>query len=339
MLHIDGSYGEGGGQILRTAVALSALTKKPVEIDNIRANRPNPGIKPQHYVAIKSIEDLCKGESEGLELGSSHLFFKPGEIKGGNYKFDIGTAGSITLVLQACLLSAVKTREPINIHVKGGTDVRWAPSWDYFKYVFLFLLKKIGVSADVELIKRGYYPKGGGEGTLTMKPSGEIHHLFFDEKQDFTSIKGIIHSANLPEDVSTRMKHAAIKTLVKKNLKVDVSFENRSALSTGIGITLWTQSKDAVMGSTVLGERGIPAEKIGSDAASHIIKDIESGSNIDLHAFDQILPYLAIARKGSACIVREVSNHAKTNMWLVKQFFDVDFKLEKFDDVIIVSVN
>ena len=339
LLRIDGSYGEGGGQILRTAIALSVIKNKPVEIVNIRSSRPDPGIKPQHYVAIKSIEELCGGESTGLEIGSSHLVFKPGEIKGGNYKFDIGTAGSITLVLQALLLSALKTHEPLTIHVKGGTDVRWAPSWDYFNQVFLCLLKKMGVSVDSQLIKRGYYPKGGGEGALTIKPSDGIHPLILDEKQNFTTINGVIHSANLPEDISTRMKHAAIKILMKKNLAANITAEEKSALSTGIGITLWAQSKDAVLGSAVLGERGVPAEKIGGDAASNLIKDMESGANIDAYAFDQILPYLAVVRNGSACVVREVSSHAKTNMWLVKQFFDVDFKLEKFGDVTIISVN
>ncbi len=338
MLYIDGSYGEGGGQILRTAVALSVLTKKPVEIDNIRANRPTPGIKPQHYAAMKSIEEICYGKSEGLEIGSSHLKFTPGEINGGKYKFDIGTAGSITLVFQACLLSAIKTREPIIMRVTGGTDVRWAPSWDYFDKVFLKLLQKMGVSVETQLIKRGYYPKGGGEATLTINPSKEILPLHFGKQQDFSEVNGILNIANLPDHIGTRMKHAAIKMLLKKNLKAAIKIEEAQSLSTGTGITLWVQSQDAVIGSTNLGEVGIPAEKIGEDAALQILQDIDVGATIDIHAFDQIIPYFAIARNGSVCVVREVSNHAKTNMWLVKQFFDVDFKLEKFGNATIVTV-
>ena len=339
-MYIDGSYGEGGGQILRTAVALSVLTKKPVEIDNIRANRPNPGIKPQHYTAMKSIEELCDGESEGLEIGSSHLKFIPGEIKSGKYKFDIGTAGSITLVFQACLLSAVKAHEPITMRVVGGTDVKWSPSWDYFTYVFLQLLQKMGIMVNVQLIKRGYYPKGGGEAVLTINPSKEILPLHLEKQREFSAVDGIIHSANLPGHISTRMKHAAIKMLLKKNLKATIKIEETQSLSPGTGITLWTKSNDATLGSTNLGEMGIPAEKIGEDAASQILQDIEIGATIDIHAFDQILPYFAIAqKKGLTCVVREISNHARTNMWLVKQFFDVDFKLEKFGNATIVSVN
>ena len=330
MLSIDGSYGEGGGQILRTAAALSVLTKKPVEISNIRANRPNSGLKAQHYVAIKSVEELCRGKSEGLEIGSSQLVFKPGEIKGGKYKFDIGTAGSVPLVFQTCLLSAVKTHEPITIKVKGGTDVRWSPSWDYINYVFLNLLQKMGLSINTQLIKRGYYPKGGGEAILTINPSKDILPLFLDGKTKFSTVNGIINSANLPNEISTRMKHAAIKTLLKKNLTTNIKIEEKPSPSAGIGITLWVQSNDAILGSTVLGEKGVPAEKIGENAALQILKDIDAGATIDTHAFDQMLPYFAIAQeKGSSCIVREVSNHAKTNMWLIKQFFDADFEIKQ----------
>lgn len=340
MLYIDGSYGEGGGQILRTAVALSVLTKKPVEIDNIRANRPTPGIKPQHYVAMKSIEELCNGKSEGLEIGSSHLTFKPGEIKGGKYKFDIGTAGSITLVFQACLLSAIKTREPITMRVIGGTDVKWAPSWDYFDKVFLRLLQKMGISFETQLIKRGYYPKGGGEAILTINPSKEIIPLYLDKKQEFSAVEGIINSANLPDHIGTRMKHQAIKTLMKKNLKTMIKIEEAQSLSTGTGITLWTQSNDSILGATTLGELGIPAEKIGEDVALNILKDIDAGATIDIHAFDQIIPYMVIAKdKGfSSCIVREISSHAKTNMWLLKQFFDVEFKLENIGKAVAITI-
>jgi len=143
LLHIDGSYGEGGGQILRTAVALSVLTKTPLEINNIRANRPKPGIKSQHYTAIKIMEELCNAETDGLTIGSSNLTFSPGKITSGDYHFDIGTAGSIMLVLQACILCSLRTNSPITLKVTGGTDVKWSPSWDYFKHVFLTLIKKI----------------------------------------------------------------------------------------------------------------------------------------------------------------------------------------------------
>lgn len=339
-MQVDGSYGEGGGQILRTAVAFSALTKKPVKITNIRANRPNPGIKPQHYVAIKSIKELCNAETEELEIGSSNLKFMPGDIKGGEYKFDIGTAGSITLVFQACILSSLKTKKPITIRLTGGTDVKWSPSWNYFEYVFLPLIQKMGLSVNAKLIKRGYYPKGGGEAVITINPCKDILPLQLDKKQEFTEVNGIIHIANLPDHIGTRMKGAVIKTLLKKNLKTSLKIEKTTSLSTGTGITLWTQSKDTVLGSTVLGEKGVSSEKVGNAAAIGLTHEIESGATLDVHAFDQILPYMAMAKEegGSTCIVREVSSHAQTNVWLIKQFFNVQVESTQIDETVAITV-
>lgn len=339
-MQVDGSYGEGGGQILRTAVALSALTKKPVKITNIRANRPNPGIKPQHYVAIKSIKELCNAETEELEIGSSNLKFMPGDIKGGEYKFDIGTAGSTTLVFQACILCSLKTKKPITIRLTGGTDVKWSPSWDYFKYVFLPLIRKMGLSVNAKLIKRGYYPKGGGEAVITINPCTEILPLQLDKKQEFTEVNGIIHIANLPDHIGTRMKGAVIKMLLKKNLKTSLKIEKTTSLSTGTGVTLWTQSKDTVLGSTVLGEKGVSSEKVGDAAATGLIREIEPGATLDVHAFDQMLPYMVMAKEEgeSTCIVREVSSHAQTNMWLIKQFFNVQVESTQIDETVAITV-
>jgi len=327
-LHIDGSYGEGGGQILRTAVALSVLTKKPVEITNIRANRSNPGIKPQHYAAIKIIGALCNAETSGLNIGSSSLTFSPGEITGGEYSFDIGTAGSIMLVFQACILCSVKTKTPITLRVIGGTDVKWSPSWDYFKHVFLSLMKKMGLPVSAQLIRRGYYPKGGGEVVLTIQPCKDIQPLQLDKKQEFTTVEGIINIANLPEHISERMKHTSIKTLLKKNLEAALKIEKATSLSAGTGMTVWTQTRNAILGTTVLGERGLPAEKIGENVATELIREIESGATLDTHAFDQILPYMALA------------SHAQTNMWLIRQFFNNQdmFHIENKEDFKIIRV-
>jgi RNA 3'-phosphate cyclase len=177
LITIDGSYGEGGGQILRTAVALSALKKEPIKIINIRANRPDPGIKSQHYIAIKSVKELCSAETTGLDVGSYTLTFIPGDVKGGKYKFDIGTAGSMILVFQTCILASLNAKEPVTIKLIGGTDVKWAPTWDYFNNVFIPLLKSLGISINVNLIKRGYYPKGGGEAEITINPGKDFNFL------------------------------------------------------------------------------------------------------------------------------------------------------------------
>jgi RNA 3'-terminal phosphate cyclase (ATP) len=327
VLTIDGSYGEGGGQIVRTAVALSVLTKQPIEITNIRAGRPIPGLRPQHYTALSCIRTICDAEVEGLSVHSTNLRFTPHDIKPGTYTFDIGTAGSMTLVFQACLLSAFHSSAPLTIVLRGGTDVRWAPSWDYFAHVFLPLISKIGIQTDTKLLKRGYYPTGGGEATLTIHPVGKLQPFSAQEPQDFTEMSGIIHRANLPEHISTRIKHAAIKTAMKHNLRCTIQMEAAPSSSTGTGITLWSTSEQTILGSTVLGEKTLSAETIGETAANHLIQEITSGATLDRYAIDQILPYLVLVPKGSACLIRELSNHTQTNMWLIKKFFSADFEV------------
>ena len=320
-MKIDGSYGEGGGQILRYAVALSVLKKEPLEIINIRSNRPNPGLRPQHYTAISCLKSLCKAEVEGLFIGSPKIKFLPGEVKPGKYKFDIGTAGSITLVFQACILSSLKTSKPIIIELTGGTDVKWSPSWDYFANIFLPLIQKMGVKVDVQLLKRGYYPEGGGEAVLTIYPAKKLKPLQVEEKQEFSEIKGIVHIADLPDHISKRMKHAAMKIAIKNNLQCHITTEKTTSLSTGTGITLWSESNSTVLGSTFLGERGITSEQVGESAANQLLNEIQNGATIDKYAIDQILPYMVIAEDKSACVVSELSGHTKTNMWLINQFF------------------
>ena len=327
VLLIDGSYGEGGGQIVRTAVALSVLTKQPITITNIRANRPIPGLRPQHYTALSCIQRICDAEVEGVSVHSTSLKFTPHDIKPGTYTFDIGTAGSMTLVFQACLLSAFHASTPLTIKLRGGSDVRWAPSWDYFASVFLPLISTIGIKTETLLIKRGYYPTGGGEAILTIYPVEKLISFHGEEPQNFTDIHGIIHRANLPDHISMRMKHAAIKIAMKHNLRSTLQIDAASSSSSGTGITLWSASGPTILGSSVLGEKTISAEEIGETAANQLIQEITSGATIDRYAIDQILPYFVLAPKGSACLTREISNHTKTNMWLIKQFFNVDFEV------------
>jgi RNA 3'-phosphate cyclase len=340
LLEIDGSYGEGGGQILRNAVALSTLLKKPVKITEIRANRPNPGIKAQHYVAIKTLSEICNADTSGLEIGSPELEFKPGKIKSGRYKFDVGTAGSITLVFQACILALTKIKEPITISLTGGTDVKWSPSWDYFQYVYIPLLKKMGINVFPKLILRGYYPKGGGEAVITVNPSEKIKNISFKDEQEFTNASGKINISNLPEHIITRMRHKAIKTLLKNNIMSSIDVEQTTSLSPGVGITLWSQNKDTILGNTVLGEKGLSSEEVGQKAAENLLKEIESEVNLDVYAFDQILPYMVLAKKSgeSSCKIRELSSHASTNMWLLQQFFDINFEAAQNEDSINIKV-
>jgi len=336
MLEIDGSHGEGGGQIVRTAVALSVLTNKPVRIFNIRARRPSPGLKAQHKTAIECLKIICNGECTGLNVGSSEVVFKPGVIEPGSYEFDIGTAGSITLILQACILALHKTHAPIRIRIRGGSDVPWSPSFDYFNKVFLYLLHSMNIHVDACLHKRGYYPRGGGEATITIQPYRGIKPLKVIDKQRFRHVEGVVHLSRLPSDIGRRMKHSAIQYLMKHDLTSSIHVEESVADSEGTGITLYTLSDKSVLGSCMLGEKGVRAERIGESAAVNLYCEIESGVCVDTYGFDQILPYMALAtvEDESYVLVRSISLHAETNIWLTQQFLgDVSFNITKDDDV------
>jgi len=333
LISIDGSYGEGGGQILRTAVALSALTGKSVEISNIRANRPNPGIKPQHFTSIKIVKELCNANVEGLEIGSSHIVFHPGELKGGRYRFDIGTAGSIVLVYQTCLLAALRSSQPITLYLKGGTDVKWSPSWDYFSYVFLPTIRRMGFQVESKLIRRGYYPEGGGEAEIYIKPIRDLKSLKLESFSDCKTVEGVIHLTNLPEHIATRMKHSAVKTLISKGINASIRIDKSSSISTGTGITLWTKCDGVYLGKTLLGERGVSAEEIGRKISEELLEELSYHPTVDVNLFDQLVPYMALAKDESICMVREISKHAETCIWLVSHFLNKKFEIEKKDGI------
>jgi RNA 3'-phosphate cyclase len=322
LIEIDGSYGEGGGQILRSAVALSVITKKPVKIINIRANRPNPGIKPQHFTAISIMKKLSNAEIKGLEIGSSEITFNPDDIRGGRYGFDVGTAGSIVLVFQTLILCCLKTKNDIIIELTGGTDVKWSPPWDYFENVFIPSIRNMGVDIEIELLNRGYYPKGGGKARIHIKPTSKINCINLCDQYKFNNISGKIHLCNLPEHVASRMKHAAIKQLLKFDLSHEIRIDINNSVSPGTGICLWARSDNAVIGTSGLGERGVSAERVGEKAAFDLIEYIKLGISMDVYLFDQLIPYMVLAKDDSCCFVPDISSHAKTNLWLMSHFFD-----------------
>jgi RNA 3'-phosphate cyclase len=337
LIKVDGSYGEGGGAVLRITTALSAVTSKPVHITNIRAGRPKPGLMPQHLNAVKSIADLSSASVSGLELGSTEIIFNPGILRGGNYNIDVKTAGSITLILQAFMIPAAFADDPVNITIIGGTDVRWSPSVDYLENVTLPILRLMGYNAKTKMKRRGHYPRGGGILELTVEPIRKLKPIKRYEL-NFKCIKGISHAVKLPEHVALRQANSAIKILSDAGYPSEIDVQHSdNALGPGSGIMLWTDSETPVSGSSI-GKPGKPAEKVGADAAKEILYHISRSSAIDSYMGDQIIPYLSLAGH-SIVKTAELTQHALTNIYVAQKFIKKNIKVDgNIGDSTLISV-
>jgi RNA 3'-phosphate cyclase len=327
MIEIDGSRGEGGGQLVRTAVAVSAALGKPVHIVNIRARRQNPGLAAQHVAAVKCAAELCGAQTENLEVGSPVLTFKPGPLKAGKFRIEVGTAGSIPLVLQAGILAATFAPGETTLEITGGTDVRKAPAMDYLANVTVPLLAKMGVRVALEVRKRGYYPKGGGEATAVIKPNKPIP--FRVEGPGRTaSIGGNAHVVELEADIAKRMATAAASELKSFPAPVKIEQSSPPGMGPGTGITVWARTDYSVLGASALGEKGLRAENVGALAGRELAAELKAGPSLDLHSADQLVPYMVLGG-GGAFTVRSISTHLETVMWLMTEMTGARFTIEK----------
>jgi RNA 3'-terminal phosphate cyclase (ATP) len=336
MIEIDGSFGEGGGQIVRTAVALSAVTGKPVRITRIRQGRSKPGLAAQHARALKALAEICDAGTSGATPGSSEIVFTPGVIRGGRHRIEIGTAGSVTLLMQCLLPALLCADRPSSLHIQGGTDVQWSPAVDYFKNAFLPALSSFGARVSLEVLQRGYYPRGQGEVLLQVEPARlkasylecpacveQIIQNIQNKQSAPSVVRGVSHCSNLPEHVALRQAESAEEALAQAGFSAQINREALRLPSLGSGITLWSGFK----GASSLGERGLPAEKVGRRAAEELILELKSPATVDVHLADQLIPYLAIA--GGCCTVREISLHARTNIWTAAHFLDADIEIKE----------
>ena len=324
VIELDG--GEAGGQFVRTAVALSAMTGKAVKITNIRNARPEPGLKTQHIEGIYSIGELCNAKISGLELGSKTLEFIPGKIEPHDLKIRISTAGSIGLVLQAVMLAVAKLGKPITIDIKGGgTWGKWAPPVEYLKNVFLPL---IGDKTEITVRKEGFYPKGGAEvivNTVPWKP----HKLELLEAGPVEKLLGV-SCASLPlarSKVAERQVDFA-GMLLRQNLgkTLDSEVRYKPTDSTGSGMLVYAKTRNSVIGGDCIGELRKSAEDVGKEAAKNLLIDLSQGA-VDRHAADMLLPYMALAGSGKIA-TPEITDHILTNISVIEKFLPVKFKID-----------
>ncbi|NYT05359.1 MAG: RNA 3'-terminal phosphate cyclase [Methanomicrobiales archaeon] len=312
MIRIDGSYLEGGGQIVRGAVAFAALTGEPVTISDIRKKRSNPGLAAQHCAAVRAVAAVCDAACTGLFPGSTELVFSPERCTGRDIAIDVGTAGSIPLVLQAWL--PVALAEGGSITVSGGTEVLHSPTIDYFDAVYAEALRRHGADIRVTIGQRGYYPRGGGQVTATVAPA-RLRPIAADDAAPGEALRIFSCSSNLPPHVTERQAEAAERSLAGAFPFVPTStLDCRSGPSTGSSCTVACGLK----GGIALGRRGYPAEEVGREAAGEFLAAYNGPGACDVHLADQLIIILAVA--GGRITTAAPSDHTRTMCWLAAAF-------------------
>jgi len=330
LIQIDGSYGEGGGQILRTALALSAILRKPFTISHIRSKRKNPGLQAQHLEAVEALARITEAQTEGVKFGSQKITFIPQKILPGKYQFEVRTAGSVTLLLQAIFLPLCFSNGISSVTLIGGTHVQWSPSFHYLSEVFLPTVERMGVSAGAAIEKWGFYPKGGGRIQLKINPVQELKPISLVDRGSLKKIRGICAISSLPRQVADRQKVQAIKR-IKRELQIDgeiTVLDNVHSNGPGSFLFLLAEFQRVRAGFSSLGVRGRPAEKVADEAVDSLKDYFESDGCIDPYLADQLVPFMALAKGNSSFTTVRITEHLLTNLWVIQHFLDVTVSRE-----------
>lgn len=331
MVEIDGSFGEGGGQILRTAIALAAVKKIPCHIFNIRKGREKPGLQTQHLLGLQALAQLSNGKLEGDYLNSTEIKFFPGEIHKEKISMKIPTAASITLILQTLIPVCLFAKKPVEIDFDGGaTDTFFSPTIDHFRFVFLKILEKMGAKVEILILKRGFYPEGGAKVKVKISPS-KLKPINLTKRGNFKKILAISGASESLKNkkVAERQLMGVREILGKLNLPIEEKTEYYRTQSPGSQICLIAEFENTIIGIDNLGKIGKRAEDIGKEAALVLLKEQKSGACLDKYLADQILPYMALSEEKSRVTVSEITNHAKTNVWVIEKFLKGKFEIKE----------
>jgi RNA 3'-terminal phosphate cyclase (ATP) len=348
---IDGSHGEGGGQVLRTALTLSAITGRPLRIERLRAGRPKPGLAAQHVTAVRSVAELCRADVSGATLGSQSLAFRPTRPpRAGDYIFDVaaaregGSAGAATLVLQTVALAALFATGPCHFCIRGGTHVPWSPPYDYIAHVWRPFLDRMGISLELSVSTFGFLPVGQGEITgrvsgLGRRAGTHLRSVEIIARGALRSVWGRAIAANLPSHIAQRMAARATALLSSAAPALSIEAQDVRAASPGAGLFLTAEYERVSCGFNAFGARGKSSETVADEAAGALLNHLRSGAALDLHLADQVLAPLALACSPSMFTCEAVTGHLETNAWVIGQFGIADVQIEAREDgPVLVSV-
>ncbi len=330
---IDASHGEGGGQVLRTALSLSVALGRPVALRQIRARRPRAGLQPQHLTVVRALAAISDAEVTGDALDSTEVTFIPRTLRGGSYRFDIGavrgSAGSVALLFQALLLPLSLAAEPSRLRLRGGTHVPWSPPVPYLTSVFLPAVRRIGVRADLTLHRWGWYPAGGGEVEVSITPSSSWRSIHW-ARAIAPTLEGISAVSRLPRSIAERQQARVLDRLAAAGLPATITLvEDRTALGPGTLTMLTATGESALAGFSALGRRGVRAEAVADEAVDPFLAYLQTGANVDDHLADQLIPFLAVAETPSAFTCPRLSSHLRTVAWVVERMLPVRVTLDE----------
>ncbi|HWA83316.1 MAG TPA: RNA 3'-terminal phosphate cyclase [Fimbriimonadaceae bacterium] len=319
LIRIDGSYGEGGGQVLRTSLSLSAITGRPIEIVNIRGGRPKPGLQPQHLAAVRAAAQICGASLKGDALGSLYLLFDPHSLPApGEYRFDIGTAGATTLVAQTVMVPLGLAPQSSAVTVTGGTHNPLAPTADYLEHVYAATSREIGYSFRTAYGPPGFFPKGGGELRIEIESSQIRRPILFDER-DPSGLQAHIVTCSLPAKVSKRAED-----VLREGMDVRVVARVEEGVSIGAAVTITS----AHAGFTALGARGKPMERVTQEAISDAVSWLEGNASVDEHLADQLVLPALFAGGENRWSTPRVTEHLRTVIWVAKHFLDFEASID-----------
>ncbi len=336
-VEIDGSYGEGGGQVLRTSLTLSALTGRPVRIEKIRAGRRKPGLEAQHLTGVLACARLCDAVLEGDHLGSTTLTFTPRRpVQAGEYRFDVaeqrkgGSAGSVTLVLHTLLLPLAWAEGESKLTVRGGTHVAWSPPYHHLERVYLPMLEKMGLSVRGKIFRWGWYPQGGGEVTVWVRGTSRpaLSPLQLEERGAIRRLWVLSAYSELPAHVGERQGRQAESLLREAGLHPRLEVLRAPSAGIGSAVILVVECENVYAGFSALGERGKPAEQVAQEACTDLLAWYRSGAAVEMHLADQLILPLALASGPSSFTTCRLTQHLLTNAWVVQRFLPVQITIE-----------